>query len=174
MRYPARITINGAPSRSSTETESWRGERVVGTQAGDRASDEQRLAVEFRSDVVSDQRGDQTEVERSRAQATMNLLLLGADDLDLGAQIRRAELLDRRRQHRDGSRVDRRHPHHPACLVLRVCRMAQSVHRIDHARHMRQELASVGAQSRAGAISLEDVDSEFALEVAHGLRQRRL
>ena len=79
----------------------------------------------------------------------MNLLLLGTDDFDLGAQICRAKLLDRRREHRNGPRVDGRHPHHPACLMLRVGRVAQSIHRVDDARHMRQELSSVGAQRRA-------------------------
>nr|WP_256862531.1 hypothetical protein [Microbispora sp. GKU 823] len=151
-----------------------RGQRAVGPYAHDRAAAQQFGRGEVGRQVVAAQVVHQPEVEAPLPDAPVDLGLLGADDLDLGRRMGLPERPYGGDQQRDRGRVDRAQPDHAGRVVLLVGRAAQAVHRLQHAVDVRQQLAALVADGGAGPASLQEIDAEFPLQVAHGLAQRRL
>jgi hypothetical protein len=104
----------------------------------------------------------------------MQELLLDQHNVDLRGEMRIAERTDRGGEQRRGGGADGSEPDRAAALVLLVSGGAQALGGLDHVEQVRQQLASLGADGGAGALTVEDVDPELGLQLAHGLAQRGL
>jgi hypothetical protein len=150
------------------------GQRTVRAYAHHRSPTQQLGRLEAGWYVVAVKVVHQPEVEGALQQTAVDVGLLGADHLDLGGRVRGAELTHGRDEQRDGGRVDRAEPHHPADAVLVAGRAAQPVHRVQHGHDVRQQLPALVADLRPRPFALQQVHTELPLQIAHGLAERGL